>query len=116
MTKAPLMFRVPALTSSPSATSTGMDSPVRLDMSSDDAPDATTPSTGMREPGLMSSLSPGMTARTGISFTPPSGSMRSTCSGVSSMRPRMASEVLVRETASRYLPREIRAMSMPADS
>ena len=41
---------------------------------------------------------------------------RDTLSGVRSISPLIASDVRLLETASRYLPREIRAMSMPADS
>ena len=86
-------------------------------MSTADDPSATTPSTGMRDPGRMSNRSPAMTERTGTSRGGcPSPTSRDTVSGVRSMSPLMASEVRVRDTASRYLPSEMRAMSMAADS
>ena len=56
--KAPNWFNVPARTSSPGPLSTGKLSPVRALASTADRPSRTTPSTGMRPPGLTKTRSP----------------------------------------------------------
>ena len=51
ITKAPVRFTVPPTTRSPGPRSTGIGSPVTIDSSTADRPEATTPSTGIRSPG-----------------------------------------------------------------
>ena len=56
--KPPVPLRVPPVTRSPSAFSTGIDSPVTMDSSTLDRPSVTTPSTGTDSPGRTRSTSP----------------------------------------------------------
>ena len=62
---------VPPITRSPSFFSTGMDSPVSMDSSTEERPDRTTPSTGTASPGLTRSRSPGTTSASGTSRSAP---------------------------------------------
>ena len=103
------------MTVSPGPLSTGMDSPVRADSSTLDAPSTTTPSTGTEAPGRTSTRSPAWTCSTGTSASPPS---RRTVAvlGVRSMSRAMACPVLPLERVSRYLPRVMRVRIIPADS
>ncbi len=54
----PFLLMVPAATFAPGRFSIGMLSPVSIDSSTADTPTFTTPSTGMRSPGLTSTMSP----------------------------------------------------------
>ena len=103
------------ITVSPGALSTGMDSPVRADSSTEDAPSVTTPSTGIEPPGRTRTRSPSCTCSTGTSTSRPS---RRTVAilGARSMSRAMAWPVLPLERVSRYLPRVMRVRIMPADS
>ena len=58
MTKEPLRFFVPPVTSSPAVFSTGMGSPVSMDSSTALSPSSTTPSTGTASCARTRSLSP----------------------------------------------------------
>ena len=57
-TRLPVRFRVPAKSRSPGFFSIGMDSPVRLDSSTAEAPSSTTPSVGIDSPGRTRIRSP----------------------------------------------------------
>ena len=104
-----------ATTRSPGPFSTGMDSPVRADSSTEEVPSVTSPSTGMEAPGLTKMRSPTATSSTGISTSAPS---RRTVAvlGARSISRLMASLVFPLERVSRYLPRVMRVRIMPADS
>ena len=111
----PDLLREAEITVSPGPLSTGMDSPVRADSSTLDAPSSTTPSTGTDAPGRTSTKSPTCTCSTGSSTSPPS---RRTVAvlGVKSISRAMAWPVLPLERVSIYLPRVIRVRIIPADS
>lgn len=51
MTSSPVWFTVPPMSLSPTCFATGSGSPVTIDSSTDDVPDATTPSVGTVAPG-----------------------------------------------------------------
>ncbi len=105
----PVVFTVPPMTSSPGFLATGIGSPVSIDSSTADAPSVTTPSTGMRSPGLTITTSPTSTASTAMSISLPS---RRTCAvlGRSPASRRIASEVRPLARASSSRPRRMRAM------
>ena len=103
------------MTVSPGPLSTGMDSPVRADSSTLDAPSTTTPSTGTEPPGRTSTRSPARTCSTGTSTSCPSRRTAAVL-GVRSIRRAMACPVLPLERVSRYFPRVIRVRIIPADS
>ena len=113
--KEPDLLMDAAATRSPGPFSTGMDSPVRADSSTEDAPSVTTPSTGRDCPGRTTMRSPTTTSSTGTSISEPS---RTTVAvlGARSIRRPMASLVLPLERVSRNLPRVMRVRIMPADS
>ena len=54
----PVVLIVPPITSSPIFVETGIGSPVTIDWSTAEEPSVTTPSTGIRSPGLMITTSP----------------------------------------------------------
>src|SRR4030066_1697550 len=58
----PFLLIVPPMTFIPGVLSTGMDSPVIRDSSTDESPSTTLPSTGILSPGLTSTLSPTTTS------------------------------------------------------
>ncbi len=62
ISKAPNSLSVPSNTSSPTPTSTGIDSPVREAWLTAPCPEATIPSTGICSPGLTSTRSPSLTS------------------------------------------------------
>ena len=64
-TSAPDWLVVPAYTLAPGCLSSGIDSPVSIDSSTEDAPDSTVPSTGTLAPGRTSSVSPTCTSESG---------------------------------------------------
>ena len=77
--RAPVRFREPPVTASPTPRDTGMDSPVSMDSSIDVVPRTISPSTAMRSPGRTTTTFPDFTASIGTStvlppssFLPPS--------------------------------------------
>ena len=68
----PVLLMVAPMTGEPSAFSTGIDSPVTIDSSTADAPESTTPSTGIFSPGRTTTTSSITTFSTGISISVPS--------------------------------------------
>ena len=67
----PVSATVPAYTLSPSALETGTDSPVTAASLIEASPSTTSPSTGTRAPGKITSRSPSSTSSTGIVSRPP---------------------------------------------
>ena len=72
MSTDPYMFTVPEDTRSPTATSRGTDSPVRMELFTDVVPETTTPSTGTISPGTMRTMSPRTTSSAGTMVSVPS--------------------------------------------
>ena len=106
---------VAALTPSPSALSTGTDSPVRAASFTAPVPEITTPSTGMLSPGRTTKTSPVFTSATGTSVSAPSRSNTAVW-GASFIRLFRALVVFPLDRASSILPTVIRAGIMAADS
>ena len=119
ISKAPSPLDVPPSTRSPGDFSTGIDSPVIIDSSTAERPDATTPSTGTESPGLTRRSAPGTTSASGTSRSARFGLWTSTggrSSGARSSRARMAAEVLPRARVSRYRPRRTSVRITPTAS
>ncbi len=95
--------------------STGIDSPVITDLSTELVPFVTVPSTGILIPGLTSNISPTSISSIATSSNTSPFFTRAV-SGERFISLVIASEVFPLERFSRYLPREIRAMITPADS
>ena len=76
MSKEPKRLRVPQNTASPTPLSTGRDSPVRMDWSTEVSPLTMTPSTGMVSPGSTRSRSPSRISSAGMSSSAPPVSRR----------------------------------------
>jgi hypothetical protein len=95
-TTLPVVLTVPPITSSPGLRDTGRGSPVSIDSSTADAPDSTTPSTGMRSPGRTTTSSPTATVSTATSCSRPS---------------RRTSAVRDRSLASRRIASEVRPLA-----
>ena len=72
MSTEPYMFTVPEDTRSPGATSLGTDSPVRIELLTEEVPDTMTPSTGTTSPGTTRTVSPRTTSSTGTVVSDPS--------------------------------------------
>ena len=111
ISKEPLAFTVPPITSDPPAFSTGTGSPVIIDSSTklDPFPSITDPSTGMRSPGRTITTSPGNTSSMGTSISRPPRRTRA----VLACRPRSffsAAEVRPLAMASRCLPSRMKVM------
>ena len=106
---------VAAATWSPGPFSTGRDSPVRADSSTEELPSTTIPSTGIRPPGRTTTRSPIMTSSTGISTSTP---FRWTAAvlGARSISRVMAWLVLPLDRVSSHLPSVISVRIIPADS
>ena len=68
----PVVFTVAEVTASPTVTSTGTDSPVIMEESSDDEPSTTTPSAATFSPGRTTRMSPSRTTDAGIDTSSPS--------------------------------------------
>ena len=103
------------MTVSPTRLSTGTDSPVSADSSTEAVPDSTTPSVGIDSPVRTTSTSPACTCSAGISLSTPS---RSTVArlGRRSSSALIASEVRPLARASKNLPSVINARIVPAPS
>lgn len=101
--KLPFLFIVPPMTLSPCFFSTGIDSPVIIDSSTEESPEITMPSTGIFSPGLTINMSPIMTSSIGTLSSLP---FRITAA-VFGERPIsffIASEVFPRAAASSHSP------------
>ena len=105
----------PPATGSPGVFSTGRLSPVSRLSSSALVPVSTRPSTGMRSPGRMTTMSPGATDEIGTSTSPAPRSTRAR-SGRSAISARMAEVVERFARVSSHLPSRTRAMTMAAAS
>ena len=99
----PNALSVPAKTASPTALSTGTDSPVSADSSRLDAPSTMTPSSAIRSPGRTRSAVPGAIVATATVRSTPS---TSTCasSGASSLSASTDRRVRSSASASRVVP------------
>mmetsp|Transcript_17009 Transcript_17009/g.50756 ORF Transcript_17009/g.50756 Transcript_17009/m.50756 type:complete len:229 (-) Transcript_17009:1081-1767(-) len=113
---APSQFTVPAVTLSPSLLSTGMGSPVSAASLTDDRPDATAPSTGMRSPGSTVSRSPLPTAAAGTSFQPPPPSDSRAVAGSSSCSANREDDAEILARCSRVRPSSTNASSIAGSS
>ena len=109
----PVRLTVAALTVSPAAFSTGIDSPVSADSSTDDEPSTTTPSTGIDSPGRTTMMSPGTTASAATVCSAPS-TRRVAVLGARLMRRSIAPPVFDLLRVSRYLPTVTSDRIMPA--
>ena len=67
----PLLFIDAPITEDPGATSTGIDSPVSIELSTEELPEITTPSVGIRAPGLTTNSSPITRCSIGINTSRP---------------------------------------------
>ncbi len=103
----PVLLRVAPITVPPAPFSTGMLSPVIMDSSIAELPSTTTPSTGIFSPGRTTTISPTTTSSTGTSFSTPSTRILEVLA-LNPINFRMASEVLPRALASRYLPKTMK--------
>ena len=112
---APLVLTVAPVTGSPSAFSTGTDSPVSMDSSTALAPATTSPSVGTFSPGRTLSRSPTATCSTGTMISWPSRSTLASLAS-SSSRARMAWPARPLARASKKRPRTRKAMMTAAAS
>ena len=99
-----MRLTVAPVTGSPGALSTGTDSPVMADSSTDAAPATTTPSTGTPSPARTANTSPSRTSSARICSWVPSADTRTAVLGARSMSVAMASVVRPFARASKYLP------------
>ncbi len=106
---------VAPMTSSPTFLSTGIDSPVIMDSSTDEYPSAIVPSTGSLSPGFTTMRSPTLTRSTGISSSLPSRTTRAV-RGARSMSFRIASLARPFAISSKYSPSSMRPMMITAVS
>ena len=110
----PVRLTVAALTVSPGAFSTGMDSPVRALSSMEEAPSSTTPSTGTVSPGRTRMTWPGWMSSALRALSVPSALTIVAVLGARSMRASIAPPVLDLLRVSRYLPTVTRERMVPA--
>ena len=89
-TSRPPAFTVAPVTVSPSATSTGADSPVSIDASTADVPETTTPSVAIFSPGRTTNSSPAASSVVGICTSRPSRSTETSFAPSSSSARRAA--------------------------
>ncbi len=108
-------FTVPPVTAAPGAFSTGAGSPVSIDSSIQPRPSVTVPSTATRSPGARRTMSPSISAATGISVTWPPRSTRAV-SGRSPISRRIASPARPLARASSIRPSRIRVTIVAAAS
>ena len=126
---APKRFTVPPRTVSPAETSTGTDSPVMADASTEDDPETTVPSTGTCSPGRILTTVPFLTSAMSVSLIEvPSttlavlGLLRSSSSIPDSAWPQVASSrmppmrmMMDTSAAAAYSPMQM-AAAMPTDT
>ena len=89
MRRTPVWLTQPLMTSSPTPTSRGTDSPVRAAVSREDSPVRTVPSRGTRSPGFTTMTAPTSTSSGSTSSVSPSSVSRLAVSGRMSMRAAM---------------------------
>ena len=113
--KKPVMLTEADITACPSSLVTGMLSPVNADWSTAELPSSTTPSTGMRSPGLSRTTSPMTISSAGTMRSSPS---RRTVAvlGERSSSLAIAAPVLPFERSSRNLPTVTSVRIIAADS
>ena len=111
----PVLFIVAPIILSPLTFSTGMLSPVIIDSSTEECPSVMMPSTGIFWPGFTTIISPTVTSSIGIS-TSLFFLMTIAVFACSPINFFIASDVLPFATASRYLPRSMNAINIPAIS
>ena len=99
----PNMFVVPADTSDPAEISTGVDSPVMMDLSTELSPVMTVPSAGILSPGSTLMISPSFRASADTVLTPPSSTSLE-LSGLILRRRRMLELAWFVVASSRKLP------------
>ena len=116
MTKLPDWLRVPPLTLSPGAFSTGTGSPVSIDSSTVLRPSCTTPSTGIWSPGRTRSRSPTCTSSSATSSSAPSARTRRVVFGARPSNALIAPLVRSRAPISRIWPSRTRAVITAAAS
>ena len=104
MTSDPVRFTVAPTSRLPGALSTGIDSPVIMDSSTELDPSSTIPSTGTLSPGRTRNLSPGLTCSSGMSSSVPSSCSTRAVFGLKSNRARMAPLVRLRARNSSTCP------------
>lgn len=107
--RSPCLFIVAPMTASPCFFATGTLSPVIADSSTADIPWTTMPSTGIRCPGFIISMSPVLTSSMGICFSIPSRRIVAVC-GCRLMSCLSASDAFPLTTASSHLPRSMNVM------
>ncbi len=107
--KLPDRLSDPPITSSSAVLSTGILSPVTSDSSTVERPSTTTPSTGIRSPGRITTMSPGSTCSGGTETTVPSRSIRASA-GRSCMSARTAADVRFFARASSIRPNNTRVI------
>ena len=107
--KLPVRFSVPPITAAPACLSTGIDSPVSIDSSTDEEPSSTTPSVAMRSPGRTTIVSPTISCSAGISTSSPPRSTWAVA-GLRSSSLRTAAEECFLMISSMYLPSSTKAM------
>ena len=111
----PSWLIVAPITPSPTFFSTGIDSPVTIDSSSEDWPSITLPSVGIFSPGLIIIISPTFTCSISTSFSLPSNKIRAVFTS-SFKSPLKASEVFPLARTSKYLPKSWKAIIKAATS
>jgi hypothetical protein len=116
MTRDPVPLTVPPVTVAPGVFSTGIDSPVSIDSSTELRPSTTRPSTGTFSPGRTRRWSPGFTCSRGTSSSTPSALTRRAVGGASPSRALIALLVRLRARSSSTCPSSTRVVMMAAAS
>ena len=111
----PATFRVPAKTLAPTALSTGTDSPVRVDSSTLEAPEITSPSSGRRSPGLITIEDPVRISATGVGISSPPA-ITLAVDGASSRSDSTERRLLSSASSSRALPTANRTITHAASA
>ena len=116
MRSEPVPLTVAPMSRSPSCFSTGMDSPVTMDSSTELAPWSTTPSTGTFSPGRTRRTSPGSTCARGMSSSRPSCRTMRAVAGASPSKSWIAALVRLRARSSMTCPSRTSAVITAAAS
>mmetsp|Transcript_32008 Transcript_32008/g.82903 ORF Transcript_32008/g.82903 Transcript_32008/m.82903 type:complete len:347 (-) Transcript_32008:47-1087(-) len=112
----PSTLMVPAMISEPLTLVTGRGSPVSAASLTVDIPLATTPSTGMRSPGLTATTSPGCSMSLGTSRVEPPSSMRRAIDGRMVCRDAMSDDAASLARSSSVLPSSTTPISIAGSS
>ena len=104
MPTAPVRLSEPPVTGEPALLTTGSDSPVIIDSSTVVVPDVSSPSLGIRSPGLTRSIVPSLTASMGIIISLPSSSTILASRAWMDTRARISFDALSLRWDSMYLP------------